>query len=480
MANSLLDTIKATSRRLNLTKDMFTRIMTYHQVSACFLNFITYVVPRTGKSDLGRGGFRSESHIRKPKYSLDKLSRSGRHVHLSYIIKTVQRSKLKGKALPGPDSVIEWIRPHAAIHHQFDLENGKSLWIVSSPLIPEPVEGPTVKIKTQNTLWKNHLQEPLDRWVERGETFKVSTGFALSLQLHLKLADRAVSEYSSFVEEAGREILSLTDKYIHGTSPPVADGDLQKLYKYIDEADTCILRLHDNLQVLNSLSRFYDKQFRDEAANEPGMDDWKEEREELIGNFLVELGECELDLQSVEQLAQNLVAMAKSREGVISKVLQNQTNNVMLDLTKQGHEEAVVMGLFQAIAIFYLPMTVVSAVFSTDIVKFQDLEEGQTHKWSRLALGTWFATSVGLTIVTLVVSEAWKRWKRNQNQMRLEAQLQSTPGASVPRPTAIPSTASIHGQTPPESVQAKQPNGCISLLPLHHKRSIPRAPAFDA
>lgn len=32
----------------------------------------------------------------------------------------------------------------------------------------------------------------------------------------------------------------------------------------------------------------------------------------------------------------------------------------MLDLTEQGHEEAVVMGLFQAIAIFYLPMTVVS------------------------------------------------------------------------------------------------------------------------
>ncbi|KAK8033514.1 telomerase reverse transcriptase [Apiospora marii] len=450
--------------------------MTYHQVSACFLNFITYVVPRTGKSDLGRGGFRSESHIRKPKYSLEKLNRSGRHVHLSYIIKTVQRSKLKGKALAGPDNVIEWIRPHAAIHHQFDLENGKSLWIVSSPLIPEPVEGSTVRIRTQNTLWKNHLQEPLDRFYEeKGETFKVSTGFALSLQLHLKLADRAVSEYSAFVEEAGREILSLTDKYIHGTSPPVIDGDLQKLYKYIDEADTCILRLHDNLQVLNLLSKFYDKQFREEAASESSLDDWKDEREELLDNFLLELGECRMDLQSVEQLAQNLVAMAKSREGV---VLQNQTNNVMLDLTKQGHEEAVVMGLFQAIAIFYLPMTVVSAVFSTDIVKFQDLEEGQTHKWSRLALGTWFATSVGLTIVTLIVSEAWKRWKRNQNQMRLEAQLQSTGAASVPHPPE-PSTVSIHGQTPPVSVQAKQPNGRIPLLPLHHKRSIPRAPQLD-
>ena len=98
----------------------------------------------------------------------------------------------------------------------------------------------------------------------------------------------------------------------------MADKDLQELYKYIDEADTCILRLQDNLQVLSSLSSFYGKQFKDDTALETSMENWKVEREELIDSFLVELGECQLDLQSVEQLAQNLVAMAKSREGVVS------------------------------------------------------------------------------------------------------------------------------------------------------------------
>ncbi|KAK8010282.1 hypothetical protein PG990_009247 [Apiospora arundinis] len=469
----LLETIKATSRRLNMTKNMFTRIMTYHQVSSCFLNFITFVVPRTGKSDLGRGGFRSESHIRKPKYSLNTLHRSGRHIHVSYIIKTVQRNQLRGKTAPGdPDNRIEWIRPHAAIHHQFDLETGKSLWIVSSPLIPILEEGPTTVIKTKNTLWDDHLHEPLARFQkERSEHFTVPRGLDLSLQLHLKLADRAVSEYSCFVEEAGQRILKLTDRYIDSTPPEVADEDLQELYKYIDEADTCILRLQDNLQVLNSLGRFYGTQFKDEAAMESSMNDWQVEREELIDNFLMELGECQADLQSIERLAQNLVATARSREGVL---LQNQTNNVMLALTRQGHEEAVVMGLFQAIAIFYLPMTVVSAVFSTDIVKFQDLEPGQTHKWSGLALGTWFATSSGLTIVTLFFSEAWKRWKRNDQARMLEAKQQDSPQASASSPPE-PMIPTIQGQASPVPTNGEDANGCIPLLPLYRKGPWSRA-----
>lgn len=86
----------------------------------------------------------------------------------------------------------------------------------------------------------------------------------------------------------------------------------------MDDADTCILRLEDNLQVICSLGSFYDKELRKEAAREPPMDKWKEEREELIDNFMAELSERQLELESVAQRARNLVGTAKSRESVVS------------------------------------------------------------------------------------------------------------------------------------------------------------------
>lgn len=184
--------------------------MTYHQVSSCFLNFVTFSGSVAGRSDLGLGGFRSESCIRKPKFVSQKLDRSGRHIHVSYILKTIERNHLKGQLLAGdPDNEIEWIRPHAAVHHQFDMETGKSLWILTSPLIPFPQDGGG-KPKGQNTIWRAHLSKPLNEFrKQKDQLFEVSTGFSLSLGLHLKLTDWAVGEYASFIEEAGEKILNL-------------------------------------------------------------------------------------------------------------------------------------------------------------------------------------------------------------------------------------------------------------------------------
>lgn len=98
------------------------------------------------------------------------------------------------------------------------------------------------------------------------------------------------------------------------------DEDLQKLYKFMDDADTCILRLEDNLQVISSLGAFYGKDLRRDAAREPLLGKWKEEREEIIDNFLPELDERQLELESVAQRARNLVGTAKSRESVVSIV----------------------------------------------------------------------------------------------------------------------------------------------------------------
>ncbi|RYP43827.1 hypothetical protein DL768_009660 [Monosporascus sp. mg162] len=50
----LLETPHAEARRLNLTKSMLLRILTYHQVPSCYLNFITFFASKTSANDTNK------------------------------------------------------------------------------------------------------------------------------------------------------------------------------------------------------------------------------------------------------------------------------------------------------------------------------------------------------------------------------------------------------------------------------------------
>ncbi|KAK7926920.1 hypothetical protein PG985_003918 [Apiospora marii] len=252
----------------------------------------------------------------------------------------------------------------------------------------------------------------------------------------------------------------LARKYLYVTiRVSVEEADIQRLYMLIDNIDTCILRFEDNLRVLDSLSAFYEQYFSlDERTASQN-----ETYNAAVNNFRSEINERKFEMESLASRARALASLARSRESVMTKFLQNQTNLVMLDLAKRSHEETVVMGLFQAIALFYLPITVVSAVFSTDIVKFQDLEPGQTHSWSSMALWSWIVTSVGLTIVTIAFSEVWKRWKRNKLLKRLRRHQE--PIHREPFHPPNPPTITSSGKSPTPSIRLRKHNDSTSILP---------------
>src|SRR6187402_2626297 len=108
---------------------MLLRILRYHQVMPGYLDFMAVFGSQNENRDLRFSGFREQTSITKPSRALEmrNLGRSGRQFQLCYNLKAVAC-----KSLPGTDlSEQQWSVRQAAIHHQFDVEEGTTLWIVT-------------------------------------------------------------------------------------------------------------------------------------------------------------------------------------------------------------------------------------------------------------------------------------------------------------------------------------------------------------
>ena len=157
---------------------MLLQLLSYHYVSPCYLNFLSYFAHNTmtGERDLFFGGFRSLKSFSKPLLRVEELDRSGLHYQLAFELRTLfgvkqhqdevnkeqagdreeeysasaprahesgplswfgrkddtkeeeeaplQADEVKVKPLPVTQTVV---------YHHFDIDNGKSLWILTSP-----------------------------------------------------------------------------------------------------------------------------------------------------------------------------------------------------------------------------------------------------------------------------------------------------------------------------------------------------------
>ena len=79
--------------------------------------------------DLRFSGFRDQIRLKLPfsGHSAPNLGRSGKHFQLCYNLKGVQPKQTSSENI----KLDEWSIRDAAIHHQFDVEFGTTLWIVT-------------------------------------------------------------------------------------------------------------------------------------------------------------------------------------------------------------------------------------------------------------------------------------------------------------------------------------------------------------
>lgn len=136
--------------RLKVSFSALLKILTFHQVNPGYLEFIISF----GKQRDGRGisfsRFRTHYYLKEgeaansPSLTPEKikdgdnsaglqntpaklgLGRSGRYFQLSWSLKTVV------KRAPAIGAPLEWSTRSVGLYHQFDIKNGRTLWITTS------------------------------------------------------------------------------------------------------------------------------------------------------------------------------------------------------------------------------------------------------------------------------------------------------------------------------------------------------------
>jgi hypothetical protein len=107
---------------------MLLRILSYHQVMPGYLDFLSVFGAQNEARELRFTGFREQTSLSAPAQTPNlALGRSGRQFQLSYNLKAVAcKSEITVDL-----TEKQWSIRQAAIHHQFDIQEGTTLWLVT-------------------------------------------------------------------------------------------------------------------------------------------------------------------------------------------------------------------------------------------------------------------------------------------------------------------------------------------------------------
>jgi hypothetical protein len=105
------------------------QILTFHQVMPAYLEFIQVFGQQADQPDPRFSSFRDQTNIGQSSQHLavPPLGRSGRQFQLCYNLKNI------GLKREDPKDILknEWSIRQVAVHHQFDVVEGTTLWILT-------------------------------------------------------------------------------------------------------------------------------------------------------------------------------------------------------------------------------------------------------------------------------------------------------------------------------------------------------------
>ena len=171
--------------RLTVTKKVFTRILTYHQVMPAYIDFVSLFGSQSEPRDLRFSGFREQTFLSNPARgpAIPSIGRSGRQYQLCYNLKGVA---CLDQSLNVATIDKEWSTRQLAIHHQFDVEIGTTLWIVTKG---------DLEIQKRIKEMTGKDGRPEDKAFDTPEEC-----FRCSMRVHLLNAYWATEEWHSFIQ----------------------------------------------------------------------------------------------------------------------------------------------------------------------------------------------------------------------------------------------------------------------------------------
>ncbi|KAI4091311.1 MAG: hypothetical protein LQ344_004170 [Seirophora lacunosa] len=217
----------------------------------CYLDFMCVFGLSKSARELRFSGFRAQVLLKDPSpdSAIPDLGRSGRHFQMCYNLKGIAR-------IPNGKSML-WSIHQAAIYHQFDIEKGTTLWIVTKGNLD-------IKDRIKTLTGKDGRAE--DKAFDTLEQCLKS-----SLAVHLLLCHWSTEDwrwYVQFLEDKiddETEIAVLGPRGIGEAVRIYTSADVQKLQNYQDKTNEIIMILEANNDVLASLRDFYKAMTKDTA-----------------------------------------------------------------------------------------------------------------------------------------------------------------------------------------------------------------------
>ncbi|KAI9744664.1 MAG: hypothetical protein M1818_002193 [Claussenomyces sp. TS43310] len=410
-------TADSSRKPLKITRAMLVRILSYHQVMTGYLDFLFVFGSQSEARDLRFSGFREQVLLGKPSRApqIRSLGRSGRQFQLSYNLKAVARKSSPEVGL----SEQQWSIRQAAFHHQFDVEEGTALWIVTQGHL-------TIKDRVQEMTAVHGRPEDRDF----GSPDKC---FRTSLTTHLlyshwsteewrwyiqwleevidkEVSDSSTRQFDFMILSANR--IPQTELAIIGTRGVMVEyaytpNDIQIVQHREDKVNEAIMVLEANTDVLTSLRNFYQRLMENKDF------ELKANCQEDVIVFAAQLDDMIYDSRMQIARAKVLVKITADRKSL------SQATGKMEELTQytikigtMSQREAIAMRIITVVTLVYLPATFVSTFFSTDIIKYQNQNGGNGNdasggqymgSFSEVALFRWLQITMPLTAITLAV-----------------------------------------------------------------------------
>lgn len=252
--------------KLKTDREMFVRILSYHQVMPSFLDFVFSFGEQVRAKDFNFCGFRSESklHCDVPLLKLPNRRRSGRIFQMCYSLRSVEKASQKH---------WPWSNRQCAVYHSYDIDTEAATWIV---------------IKA-NKLMKSRIKS----LIKKGALYGVdgvgaeSSPLQSALRTHLLVASWSAEQwrwYINFLEEkfeqtsnrtltestdlasVKREVSSHQAQYSSGvvaekeTESSSSFDQLQDIHYIEERTDEALLLVKADSDVLLSLQTFYNEE----------------------------------------------------------------------------------------------------------------------------------------------------------------------------------------------------------------------------
>ena len=371
-----------------------------------YLDFMLVFGAQSEFRGLRFSGFREQTMISSPPRGLQipDLGRSGRQFQLCYNLISVA-FKTENPANP---ALNEWSMRQAAIHHQFDVEEGTTLWIVT----------------------KGH-KDVLERFKEltgKGgrpddKSFAtVEECFRSSLGAHLMYCHWSTENWRWYIQWLETVIEKQTKMAVYG---PRGRGyghqeyqprHIQELQRWTDDANEVVMVLESNCDVMTSLRSYYEG-LRDNAdfpLKSPCNNDiryFAAQVDDMIYDFRMQISRAKLLVKIVSDRKELVSVLPLAEFKLLTWIqilqhLQSQASERIETVSYHMAREAIVMRIITIVTLIYLPATFVSTFFSTDIIKYQN-QDGPPGEgtFSSVAMMRWLQVTLPLTALTLTV--AW-------------------------------------------------------------------------